>query len=109
MQQYDVAPLGPVMPPDPTALHPNDYRQPSVRNIMFSGPAETRYAKLWIDFNWLFSGWALPANATYYDVWGAANSLRGSAIQRLDRQIRQANLDGKRVILTLYPGLPTWC
>jgi hypothetical protein len=103
---------GPVYPADPTTLHANDYRQPSVREQMQSGPAPTTWVKLWIDFNWLLQDFTYQPGMTQYgDVWDWLNHspYNSYAIQRLDRQIRAANDDGKSVVLTVYQSLPAWC
>jgi hypothetical protein len=105
-------PNGPIYPPDPTMLHPNDYRQPSVRERMLSGPAPTSWVKLWVDFDWLLQDFNYVSGVTQYgDAWDWLNHspFNSYAIQRLDRQIRAANNDGKLVVLTLYQSLPVWC
>jgi hypothetical protein len=75
---------------------------------MATSPARCTWVKVWVDFWWLLEGFPYTSASTYEDVWAFLNTAKGSAIQRLDRQIRAANDDGNYAIITLYQALPDW-
>jgi hypothetical protein len=85
--------------------HPNDYR--SWGNRQYFRDSHTGWVKLWVSWYDLQQSYA----ATNRDAsW---NNLTGSAVgsaylRRLDGQIRAANDDGVRTIVTIYQAFPTW-
>jgi hypothetical protein len=85
--------------------HPNDYR--AWGNRQYFKDSHTGWVKLWVSWYDLQQGYA----ATSRD--GSWSNLTGSAVgsaylKRLDGQIRAANDDGVKVIVTVYQAFPTW-
>src|SRR3954447_5418034 len=85
--------------------HPNDYR--SWGNRQFFKDSHTGWAKLWV--SWYDLQQAYPQTSRD----GSWNNLTGSAtgsayLKRLDGQIRAANDDGVRTMVTIYQAFPTW-
>ena len=85
--------------------HPNDYR--SWGNRQYFKDSHTAWVKLWVSWYDLQQAYA----ATSRD--GSWNNLTGSAtgsayLKRLDGQIRAANDDGVRTVVTIYQAFPTW-
>jgi hypothetical protein len=85
--------------------HPNDYR--AWGNRQFFKDSHTSWVKLWVSWYDLQQS---HRAASRDDEW---SNLTGSAIgsaylQRLDGQIRAANDDGVKVIVTIYQAFPTW-
>jgi hypothetical protein len=85
--------------------HPNDYRYWS--NRQYFKDSHTGWVKLWVSWYDLQQSYA----ATNRDA--AWNNLTGSAtgsayLRRLDGQLRAANDDGVRTIVTIYQAFPTW-
>jgi hypothetical protein len=85
--------------------HPNDYR--SWGNRQYFKDSRTGWVKLWV--SWYDLEQAYPQTARD----GMWNNLTGSAVgsaylRRLDGQIRAANDDGMRTIVTIYQAFPTW-
>ena len=85
--------------------HPNDYRYWG--NRQYFRDSHTGWVKLWVSWYDLQQGYT-PVSRD--DAW---NNLTGSAIgsaylQRLDGQVRAANDDGVKVMVTVYQAFPTW-
>src|SRR3954453_15099134 len=85
--------------------HPNDYR--AWGNRQYFKDSHSGWVKLWVSWYDLQQAYA----ATSRD--GSWNNLTGSAIgsaylKRLDGQIRAANDDGVRTVVTIYQAFPTW-
>src|SRR3954454_21144844 len=85
--------------------HPNDYR--SWGNRQYFKDSHTGWVKLWVSWYDLQQGYAARSRD------GDWNNLTGSAIgsaylRRLDGQLRAANDDGVRTIITIYQAFPTW-
>jgi hypothetical protein len=84
---------------------PNDYR--SWGNRQYFKDSHTGWVKLWV--SWYDLQQAYPQSSRD-NSW---NNLTGSAtgssyLKRLDGQIRAANDDGVKVIVTVYQAFPTW-
>ena len=84
---------------------PNDYR--SWGNRAYVRESHTGWVKLWVSWYDLEQ---LYVPASRDDSWNyLTNSPIGAAsLQRLDGQLRAANLDGVHTILTIYQAFPTW-
>ncbi|HEX6714544.1 MAG TPA: hypothetical protein VF066_14215 [Thermoleophilaceae bacterium] len=85
--------------------HPNDYR--SWGNRQYFKDSHTGWVKLWV--SWYDLQQAYP-QSNRDAMW---NNLTGSGtgsayLRRLDAQIRAANDDGVRTIVTIYQAFPTW-
>jgi hypothetical protein len=85
--------------------HPNDYR--AWGNRQYFKDSHTGWVKLWV--SWYDLQQAYPQTSRD----GMWNNLTGSAtgsayLRRLDGQIRAANDDGVRTIVTIYQAFPTW-
>ena len=85
--------------------HPNDFR--SWGNREYFRDSHTGWVKLWVSWYDLQQGYAATSRDSSW------NNLTGSSIgtaylRRLDGQIRAANDDGVRVIVTVYQAFPTW-
>jgi hypothetical protein len=85
--------------------HPNDYR--SWGNRQYFNDSHTTWVKLWVSWYDLQQAYR-PVSRD--DAW---NNLTGSAtgsafLKRLDGQIRAANDDGVKTILTVYQAFPPW-
>ena len=85
--------------------HPNDYR--SWGNRQYFKDSHTGWVKLWV--SWYDLQQAYPQSSRD----GEWNNLTGSSVgsaylRRLDGQIRAANDDGVRTIVTIYQAFPTW-
>jgi hypothetical protein len=85
--------------------HPNDYR--SWGNRQYFRDSRSGWAKLWVSWYDLQQGYvATSRDSSWNNLTGSAT---GSAyLKRLDGQIRAANDDGVRVIITIYQAFPTW-
>src|SRR4051794_37013753 len=85
--------------------HPNDYR--SWGNRQYFKDSHTAWVKLWVSWYARQQSYAAPSRD------GSWNNLTGSAtgsayLKRLDGQIRAANDDGVRTVVTVYQAFPTW-
>ena len=85
--------------------NPNDYR--TWGNRQYFRDSRTGWVKLWVSWHDLQQGYAATSRDSSW------NNLTGSAVgsaylKRLDGQIRAANDDGVRVIVTIYQSFPTW-
>jgi hypothetical protein len=87
--------------------HPDDYRLWGNRE--FVRRTGTSWVKLWVSWADLQQelGSAPESQAR---SWAHLDTAPGgkSWLRRLDRQVRAANEDGVRVIITLYHAFPTW-
>src|SRR3954468_14965277 len=85
--------------------HPNDYRLWG--NADYVTSSHTSWVKLWVPWADLQEGYP---QASLADSWRQLGSAPGGAsyLHRWDAQIRAANADGIKVILTLYQANPTW-
>jgi hypothetical protein len=85
--------------------HPNDYR--AWGNRQYFKDSHTGWVKLWVSWYDLQQAYAATSRD---DSW---NNLSGSAVgsaylRRLDNQLRAANDDGVRTMVTIYQAFPTW-
>jgi hypothetical protein len=85
--------------------HPNDYR--AWGNRQYFKDSHTGWAKLWVSWFDLQQAYtATSRDASWNNLTGSAT---GSAyLRRLDGQVRAANDDGVRTIVTIYQAFPTW-
>ena len=85
--------------------HPNDYRHWG--NPGFFTESGTDWVKLWVSWADLQQEYAATSLA---DSWRHLNSAPGGQgyLRRLDAQIRAANDDGRKVMVTIYQAFPTW-
>jgi hypothetical protein len=85
--------------------HPNDYRYWG--NRQYFKDSATTWAKLWI--SWYDLQQAYPQTSRDNSWNNLTRSATGSAyLRRLDGQVRAANDDGVKVIVTIYQAFPTW-
>jgi hypothetical protein len=87
--------------------HPDDYRMWGNRE--FVRRSGTSWVKFWVSWAELQQELgSAPENRAR--SWAHLDSAPGggSWLRRLDRQVRAANDDGVRVIVTLYHAFPTW-
>jgi hypothetical protein len=85
--------------------HPNDYRYWG--NRQYFKDSHTGWVKLWV--SWYDLQQAYPQS----NRDAAWNNLTGSPVgsaylRRLDGQLRAANDDGVKTIVTIYQAFPTW-
>jgi hypothetical protein len=85
--------------------HPNDYR--SWGNRQYFRDSRTGWVKLWVSWYDLQQGYAATSrNGSWNNLTGS--SVGSAHLRRLDGQIRAANDDGVRVVVTVYQAYPTW-
>ncbi|HEX4718259.1 MAG TPA: hypothetical protein VH300_07000 [Thermoleophilaceae bacterium] len=85
--------------------HPNDYRYWGNREY-FKNSATT-WVKLWVSWYDLQQAYAQTSRDNSWN--NLTQSGTGSAyLRRLDGQVRAANDDGVKVIVTIYQAFPTW-
>jgi hypothetical protein len=87
--------------------HPDDYRLWGNRE--YFAESKTGWVKLWISWADL-QGELDRAPANRARSWAQLNQAPGGQrwLERLDRQVKAANDDGVRVILTLFHDFPRW-
>lgn len=83
------------------ANDPNDYR--SWGNRHYFKESHTGWVKLWVSWYDLQQGHPASNRRQSWDYLRHLPQLR-----RLDGEVRAANADGVRVILTVYQAFPTW-
>src|SRR3954454_19498761 len=85
--------------------HPNDYR--AWGNRQYFKDSHTSWVKVWV--SWYDLQQAYPQTSRD-GMWNnlTASSVGSSYLRRLDGQIRAANDDGVKTIVTIYQAFPTW-
>src|SRR5215217_1101237 len=81
--------------------NPNDYRLWGNRDYV--SQSRTRWVKLWVSWYDVQQSYQPISRA---DSWRQLDESPN--LSRLDAQVRAANADGVRVLLSLYQAVPTW-
>jgi hypothetical protein len=85
--------------------HPNDYRYWANRELFRQ--SRTAWVKLWVSwYDLQQSSAATSRDASWNNLTGSA--IGSAYLRRLDGQIRAANDDGVKTLVTIYQAFPTW-